>query len=385
MTRYRFILLTLLTLSMGGCLPQGWTRISVEYSDQLTPIQSERHYGEIFAYVSINGNRPLRMLVDTGAPVHSIVEQAAAEIGLEPSGTLYLGDYAGSYQDQPTASVESMLLGGLALSDFDIVIVPDKGDDRVDGVLGMLGLRERTLTLDFVSGEMTISDTRLSRDNPGVVPFRTTHDKKILIPMRLEDRRGIVHEYWATLDTGHNSDLLLGPVATLACLDRSELAYRAQAVGVHGLQWDAEYYPTYGPARVGNILYEGIVAGANQASNNIGVGLLEGCRVTIDWVSKLVRIQRLDGATRLIACESLGFFGLYADRDRYWAAVIPGSIPEQEGLTHHDSIIRMNGDPVDERFDMTDLWPIPDGVGVVEIEYIDAETSETKRTIIPIK
>lgn len=382
---FRTIMLTLVLLCLSGCLPQGWIRISVEYSDQSTPIQSERHYGEIFAYVSINGSRPLRMLVDTGAPVHSIVERTAAEIGLEPSGTLLFGDFAGSYQDQSTAHVESMQLGGLVLSDFDIVIVPDKRDDRVDGVLGMLGLRERTLTLDFVSGEMTISDTRLHRDDPGVLPFRTTHDKKILIPMRLKDKRGIVHEYWATLDTGHNSDLLLGPVATLSCLDRGEMAYRAQAVGVHGLRWHAEYYPTYGPVRVGNMAYEGIVAGANQASNNIGVGLLEGCRVAIDWVSKLVQIQRLDGATRLIACESLGFFGLYADRDRYWAAVIPGSIPEQEGLTHHDSIIRMNGDPVDERLDMTDLWPIPDGVGVVEIEYVDAETSETKRMILPIE
>ncbi len=338
----------------------------------------------MYAFVSINGSPPLRMLVDTGSPVHSICERVAVELGLVPDGAVLLRDYARNERHQPTFEVDSMRVGPLELSDFDMVIVPNKRDAKVDGVLGMLGLRERTLTLDFVSGEMTISDTRLSQDDSGTTPFRTTHDKKILIPMRLRNRGGIEREFWATLDTGHNSSLLLNPTSTLECLDRNQLAYRAQAVGVHGERWSADNFPTYGPVRIGGIAYEGVVAGATQASNNIGVGMLEGCRVRIDWDSKLVQIVRNDGATRLVSCESLGFFAMHEDPDGYRASVIPGSVPEQLGLTHRQIVTRVNGEAIDSRFDMTRMWPVPADAAGVEVEYFDPVTGETGAVVVPI-
>lgn len=338
----------------------------------------------MYAFVSIHGSPPLRLLVDTGAPVHSICERVAAELGLVADGTILLRDYARNERHQATVRVDSMRVGPLKLSDFDLVIVPNKRDEKVDGVLGMLGLRAGTLTLHMTSGTMTISDAPLSPDEEGVMPFRTTHDQKILIPMRLSNRGGIERVFWATLDTGHNSSLLLNPTSTLECLDRSRLAYRAQAVGVHGEPWTAAYFPTYGPVRIGGIAYEGVVAGANQASNNIGVGMLEGCRVRIDWASKLVQIVRNDGATRLISCESLGFFAMHEDPDGYRASVIPGSVPEQLGLTHRQIVTRINGEAIDSRFDMTRMWPVPADAAGVELEYYDPVTGEMGAVVVPI-
>ena len=113
--------------------------------------------------------------------------------------------------------------------------------------------------------------------------------------------------------------------------------------------------------------------------------MLEGSRVTIDWASKLVEIQRLDGAIRLVECESLGFFSMHAEGGRFWAAVMPGSLAAEQGLSHSDAITKMNGEPIDHRYDKTRLWPIPIDAEVIEIEYVNAETGESRVCVVPIE
>lgn len=371
-------------LMLGGCLPKDWSTITVHELNVDRSIESELHYGEIYAFVTIDGSEPLRMLVDTGSPIHSIRERTANRLGLTETGALLLRDYAGNELEQPRVRVHAMQLGSFVFEEFDVSVLPDRAGEDVDGVLGMLGLRGYTLVLDFSTGEMALHEESLNRDDPGVLPFRTTHDKSVLIPFRMLDSAGFEQEYWATLDTGHNSSLLLHPTSTLNCLDRSELIYRSSAIGAHGIRWVTDFYRPYGPVRIGGISYEGITAGANMASNNIGVGMLEGCSVRIDWESKLVQIVRNGGATRLVSCESLGFFSMHGDPDGYRASVIPGSVPEQLGLTHRQIVTRINGEAVDSRFDMTQMWPVPaDAVGV-KIEYFDPVTGQTGAVVVPI-
>lgn len=384
MMMIRFFVVIALVL-IGGCLPKGWSTITVHELDVDRSIESELHYGEIYAFVTIDGSEPLRMLVDTGSPIHSIREQTAKRLGLTETGALLIRDYAGNELKQPRVRVHEMQLGGLVFEKFDISVLPDRAGENVDGVLGMLGLRGYTLVLDFSSGEIALHERRLNRDDPGVLPFRTTHDKSILIPFRMFDSAGFEQEYWATLDTGHNSSLLLHPTATLHCLDRSELIYRSSAIGAHGIRWITDFYRPYGPVRIGGISYEGITAGAKMRSNNIGVGMLEGCRVSIDWESKLVQIVRSDGATRLVSCESLGFFSMHGDPDGYHASVIPGSFPDQHGLSHRQIVTHINGDMIDSRFDKTLMWPVPEDAAEVEIEYFDPDAGKSGAIIIPIE
>ena len=379
----RFVVAVALLL-MGGCLPKGWSDISVRQVDLDRMIESELHYGDIYAFVTIDGSEPLRMLVDTGSPIHTVKEDTAAKLGLTETGIWLLGDYAGNELERPRVRVQSMRLGGFVFEEFDAGVLPDKAEEDVDGVLGMLGLRGYTLVLDFTTGEMTLCDARLNKDDPGVLPFRQTHDRGILIPFQMVDSAGFEHTYWAQLDTGHNSSLLLHPTPTLECLDRSELAYRSSATGAHGMRWITDYYHPYGPLRIGGLSYEGIAAGANMASNNIGVGLLEGCRVSIDWTSRLVQIVRNDNATRLVSCESLGFFTMHADPDGYRASVMPGSVPDRHGLTHRQIVTRINGEAIDSRFDTTRMWPVAAEAVAVELEYFDPSTGATGAVVIPI-
>lgn len=366
-------------------MPKNWSRITVERLDDDVAIESELHYGDMLAYVTIDGSEPLRMLVDTGSPVHSVTESAAVKLGLNETGTLLLGDYVGNVRHCPYARVGTMRLGGYAFQDLDLLILPDRLDDRVDGIMGMLGMRDLTLDLNFSTGEMRLTHERLSKDDPGVLPFRQTHDKGILVPFQLIDSNGIERTYWAQLDTGHSGSLLLHPTPTLVSLDRDELISRSIVSGALDVMWVTEYYRTYGPIRIGGISYEGVPTGANMASNNIGVEMLEGCQVSIDWVSKLVRIRRVDGATRLVVRKTLGFYGMFADDGGFRASVIPGSIPDQSGLTTHHLVTKINGMEVDERFDSKDLWPIPMEATEVIIEYIDPKTNELATCTIPIE
>lgn len=379
------VLFLLLVMSLGGCLPRDWARVTIERVDNNASITSELDGGSLYVFVTINGSRPLRMLVDTGSPVHCVSERVANELALVPTGEFFVRDAARNDFRRRTAHVASMRVGPLDLRDFDIVILPDEQDTRIDGTVGMLGLQEETLVLDFARGEIELSAIRLDKNDQGVMPFRTTHTRGVLVPFAMQTQSGKNREYWAILDTGNNSTLFLHPTATIECLDRNTLVYRSQALGVHGQTWDVEMYRTYGPVRIGDIDYCGVNVAANQASNNIGIGLLEGCRIVIDWKSRLIQVQRSDAAKRMVACESVGIFRMVYAPDGIRAFPVSGSVAEQQGLTSENVVFRVNGVVADDRFDGATLWPIEWERDEIVIEFLDTETGLMRTCVLPIK
>ncbi|MBV6424611.1 MAG: hypothetical protein NAOJABEB_02424 [Steroidobacteraceae bacterium] len=130
-----------------------------------TPTTLDR-IGRILVPVTINGQGPFRMLVDTGANRTTITTAVAMQLGLdyESAPTVVLNGVTGS-ASVPVVEVARMRAGDLVLDGQEVPVVLPHLVAGADGILGVAGLREQRLVVDFKRDLVTISRSRFSRDD----------------------------------------------------------------------------------------------------------------------------------------------------------------------------------------------------------------------------
>lgn len=124
--------------------------------------------GRIMAPVMINGRGPFRLLVDTGANSSMISTRLADELGIAygSAATVMLNGVTGSAL-MPTAEIERLQSGALVLKNQQVVILTSEMTASADGILGMAGLRDRLLIVDFKRGRVSIK--RSQRDDSDLI------------------------------------------------------------------------------------------------------------------------------------------------------------------------------------------------------------------------
>lgn len=296
-----FLIFLLCVTSLGGCTPR-WARVTAEPLHGSSHIPSEMRYGKVYVFASLNGSEPMRMLLDTGAYTNTVTETAAEQLGLIRRGKQLVTDFHGNTERYDLAVVESMQLGPLTLRNFEVTIKLDRSMPETLGVIGMLGIQNSTLDIDFNTGRVELSDKQLDADTPGVVEFKLSPEFKAKIPIDIQTGDGAYQRVWAVLDTGFNGSITLNRKDSRRFTRSDGLIIHDRAYGTHGpsKSWAADGYLLEGDVKFGDLVYSQVVATVNQRANNLGVELLEGCRITIDWPSRLFRIERADGATRMV-------------------------------------------------------------------------------------
>ena len=123
--------------------------------------------GRIWAPVYLNGKCPYRLVLDTGASHSAIIARVAAELGLPlvGAGTMLLHGVTGS-AIVPFVKVDTFLVGDLEAHDKILPIVPD-ALGGADGVLGMEGLQDKRIYIDFMHDRITITHSRGRRADYG--------------------------------------------------------------------------------------------------------------------------------------------------------------------------------------------------------------------------
>lgn len=117
--------------------------------------------GRIMAPVMINGSGPFRLIVDTGANTSTISTRVADELGIAygAEATVMLNGVTGSAV-VPTAEIELLQSGALVLKDLRVVVLTAEMMDSADGILGMAGLSDRLLMVDFKRGRVSIERSK---------------------------------------------------------------------------------------------------------------------------------------------------------------------------------------------------------------------------------
>ena len=156
---------------------QGITEIAVTAPEPryVAPTLRDR-LGRIWAPVYLNGKGPYRLVLDTGASHSAITARVAAELGLPllAAKTMLLHGVTGS-AIVPFVKVDTFVVGDMEAHDKVLPIVPD-ALGGADGVLGMEGLEDKRIYIDFLHDQITISRSHSRRAEYGyeTIPLTRT-------------------------------------------------------------------------------------------------------------------------------------------------------------------------------------------------------------------
>ena len=123
--------------------------------------------GRIWAPVSVNGQGPFRLVLATGASHTALTPQLAEALGIQadPANTVMLRGATGSAA-VPMVPVETLEIGDFLMEPRRLAVIPD-ALGGADGVLGIDGLADKRIHIDFRRDRITIMRSKNQRAGGG--------------------------------------------------------------------------------------------------------------------------------------------------------------------------------------------------------------------------
>jgi predicted aspartyl protease len=192
------------------------------------------HVGRIVAPVMIDGKGPFRFIIDTGASSSTISPQLAATLGLTPAvdSTMMVNGITGT-QQVPSVPIDRLEAGDLVVqaARFPVIWAPLMAG--ADGILGVAGMRNESVFVDFRRNRVVISRSLRASDRVGFdkVPAKVLGDGL----MSVQGRVGGV-AVTAIIDTG--SERSLGNIALHEALYAKRQSSNLTVTDVYGATTD---------------------------------------------------------------------------------------------------------------------------------------------------
>ncbi len=116
------------------------------------------HIGRVVVPVMVNGQGPFRFIVDTGANHSTISPGLARELGLKPAEvpSIILDGITGTAQVS-FVTIDRLQAGDLTMESTALPVVWASVMAGADGILGVAGITEKSLLIDFQRNRVTIS------------------------------------------------------------------------------------------------------------------------------------------------------------------------------------------------------------------------------------
>jgi len=240
--------------------------------------------------VTVNGQGPYRMIVDTGAGGYlRMTPRLASALGLTPVGEARAADPSGK---NPVTiklyNVDSLKIGdvtysGVSASSFDFPNAPQ----TIDGVLGIGLFRDLLLTLDYGKGRLGLADGALPAANGrDIVDVEAQPTGLLVIPVQVGNRTVRAH-----LDTGNARQPLFLPES-----DAKAIAPTAKPKPLGVARTVSQEVQVFGlaisdPVRIGSVaLPVHQIAYPSIREPNIGSRAFAGMSVTVDWSHKRLKV-----------------------------------------------------------------------------------------------
>jgi len=139
--------------------------------------------GRIWAPVLINGQGPFRLVLDTGASHSALTPRLAEAIGisLETASMVMLRGATGSVR-VPMVPVRTLEFGDLLLEPSRLPVIPD-ALGGAEGVLGMDGLANKRIHIDFRRDSITIMRSKNQRAAGGyaTIPVKFLRGRLLVV------------------------------------------------------------------------------------------------------------------------------------------------------------------------------------------------------------
>ncbi len=133
--------------------------------------------GRIWAPVKVNGHGPYRLVLATGASHTALTPHLAEALGIrgDPAQTVMLRGATGSVP-VPLVPIETLEYGDFLMESRRLAVIPD-ALGGADGVLGMDGLADKRIHIDFRRDRITIMRSKNQRAGGGfsTIPVNLLH------------------------------------------------------------------------------------------------------------------------------------------------------------------------------------------------------------------
>jgi len=163
------------------------TELPPEETMFATPTRKDR-VGRVLAPIEINGQAPFRFILDTGANRSAVSSRVVTALGLDPA----LADSIGVHgvtgtADMPAVALEILSAGDIVLRDVRAPILSDPVFAGADGILGIDGLQDARIEVDFANDRVRISRSTGRRAPSGyvTVPARLEQGGLLLVAGRI--------------------------------------------------------------------------------------------------------------------------------------------------------------------------------------------------------
>lgn len=173
-------LLLMLAIAVFGMAPvsraeTGAAATAAEPTDDTlyaTPTTADRA-GRILAPVMINGQGPFRFVLDTGANTSALAPGTVEALGLRSSESAVVGVHGVTgAANLPAVQVEDLRAGEIALGRRSLPVLGSMVFAGADGILGVDGLQDARIEVDFTRDRVVISRSSGRRDRDGALLVR---------------------------------------------------------------------------------------------------------------------------------------------------------------------------------------------------------------------
>lgn len=316
-------------------------RITLPTLDAPVDLPVERCGGYYIVQASVNGQRPVPLLLDTGAGSTHLDPTVVREWGLRGGvDSLAIGEFT-AYR--------------FGYRELDMTQLSNALGRRVEGILGHPVFSGLLQTWDLPEGRIQLEADTLPAEGPGIVPAR-------------RDRRPFVGSIlgsdtlWVLIDTGSSRGLTVrNPERHRLSSPMAVTGARVRVDGVHLV----ESGRLEGEARIGPIRLTDPVLNNSVSVDLVGQEVLRHFRITFDPRTDRVRFER-PGAPLDEPLESppVSMEGFALVPESEWARVgWTDPVAEEAGLRRGDRVVAIDGERWATRGCRSpDPEPIPDSI-----------------------
>ncbi|MBT8098520.1 MAG: aspartyl protease family protein [Gammaproteobacteria bacterium] len=289
--------------------------------------------------VDLGDEQQHAFVVDTGAAVNVIDSKIADAAGFRVVGEIEVGAPGGPQIPANIVVVPLAKFGEASLTNAKFVAmeIDELSGGLMQGVLGLGPFRDYLLTFDQGNGWIQVSRQKLSKHDPGVVPFQN-HDGHIQVEMTVAGTTVPVH-----IDTGSMAAFTL-PAELMASLPLGASPATTSSARLVGGDRNIKTAQLDGDIVFANTVYkmpDVAFMDPSPGYGNIGSQILSAFVVSIDLQRQLIRFEKPVQTRPNVRRQSprrLGaqFRGMPGGRELTIARIDAGSLAEKSGLQAGD-------------------------------------------------
>jgi len=338
--------------------------------------------------VLINGEGPMRFVLDTGAAGVLLRKDRAKAMKLPGAPGLPDGSAQALVQSPDGKAipaslvlVKQMQLGGVELQEVRALAIELPYGESLDGIIGMDVFGDFLLTYDYPAARVRLARGELPEPNGRDILEYTT-------PLMPHSHPAVAVQLGADtldciIDTGSRAWFLVAPKLA----DRLKFRH-GPFPGTKAMPASGELVPTKvgrldTTLRLGRYTVPQPIVGIVEACGEMimGTPFLLQFTVTLDGRNKRVRFAReTDAPITVPPWRTAGFFLKRADRGMEVVDVHPSSHAAELGLTAGDVILTINGTAAEDLYGSTQWLDLVQQADTLELRYRrrDQDQPETK-------